>query len=354
MINYFRTDGWVKTSQGPAVPGAQIFVCLQPANVGFPPTPLANIFSDVNGLVPITQPSMTDGFGHYDFYAQAGLYTVLVGLGGTIQQVYPDQSVGAFSNGGGTALVLQVNGAPASSQLLFNLVGQNSVSVVDAGSGTVNIVGSVFQTNGVPNTLQSVLNLKAGTSITLASDGVGGVTINSAVTGLILPWFIGPGVTTNAAATSSASVQYLTVNNAVLVFEFCLVGSVTVSNVSISVTNGAGGRVVAFGIYSLAGNLLLDSGAMSAASAVMVSSAITPVVLPAGNYYFAQTANTGAVTVQGLTAQAQPFLDMMNVSATRAAVATNTYNGTSLPATLGALTALTVANYAGIAYPLFS
>lgn len=187
LTNVFRTDGWVKSAQGPAVPGAQVYVCLQPANIAsLPPTPLANIFSDVNGLVPLSQPIITDGFGHYDFYAAANVYTVIVGLGGLIQQVYPDQSVGGASGtsggGGGTALNLQVNGTSNVNQLLLNLVGKNGVAVADAGNGTINITGSVFQTNSIPNTLQSVLNLKSGSGITVSSDAVGGVTITNSQT----------------------------------------------------------------------------------------------------------------------------------------------------------------------------
>lgn len=184
LTNYFRTDGWVKSTLGPAVPGAQIYVCTQPANIAaLPPSPLATIFSDVNGLVPITQPIITDGFGHYDFYAAAGVYTIVVGLGGVVQQVYTDQSVGGASGtsgaGGGTALVLQVNGTTTTNQLLLNLAGQGSVVTADAGGGTINITGPVFQTSGATNTLQTKLNLTPGTGISLASDGLGGVTITN-------------------------------------------------------------------------------------------------------------------------------------------------------------------------------
>src|ERR1700691_6537690 len=160
MINYFRSDGWVKSAQGPAVPGAQIYFCFQPANIaGLPPSPLANVFSDPNGLVPLTQPIITDGFGHYDFYVQAGVYTLVVGLGGIIQNVYPDQSIGgasASSGGGGTALVLQTNGVNNVNQLNLNLVGQGSVTATDQGNGTVTITGAVFQTNGISNTTQNL------------------------------------------------------------------------------------------------------------------------------------------------------------------------------------------------------
>ena len=90
----FRLDQWVKSQQGVAVPGAQVFVCTQPANIVFPPTPLAAIYSDSAGLVPVQQPLLTDGFGHTKFYALSGLYTVIVALSGVIQQIYQDQLCG--------------------------------------------------------------------------------------------------------------------------------------------------------------------------------------------------------------------------------------------------------------------
>jgi hypothetical protein len=183
MANLYRADEFVKTVLGAAIPGAQLFWCTQPANVSsYPPSPLAVAFSDPNGFVPLTFPVLTDGFGHGDVYLNAGLYTLVVAFGGVISQIYPDQSVGGVgtNSGAGTALSLQINGAPSSNQLLQNLVGQNSVAVTDAGNGTVNITGAVFQTNGVANAVQSKQNLIAGTNITLTADGAGGTTIAAA------------------------------------------------------------------------------------------------------------------------------------------------------------------------------
>ena len=142
MQNLYRTDGWVKSTLGPAIPGAQVWLCSQPANIAAtPPSPLVPIFSDPGGLFPITQPIMTDGFGHYDFYTLPGLYTLVVAYGGQIQQVYPDQSIGGVGTGSssGTALVLQTNGTPNVNQLLQNLTGAGSVSVFDNGNGTISI-----------------------------------------------------------------------------------------------------------------------------------------------------------------------------------------------------------------------
>lgn len=99
MAKFYRNDGWVKNALGQAIAGALVYVCTQPSNTAFvPPDPLASIFSDVNGLVPITN-CTTDGFGHYFFYALSGFYTVVVVNGGNVQQVYPDQLIGLPGTG---------------------------------------------------------------------------------------------------------------------------------------------------------------------------------------------------------------------------------------------------------------
>lgn len=102
MATYFRSDGWVKSALGQAVSGAQVYVCSQPADVTFvPPLPQVPLFADAAGATPLAQPIFTDGFGHYDFYVPYGTYTVVIVNGGNIQQIYPDQTVGFSSSGGG-------------------------------------------------------------------------------------------------------------------------------------------------------------------------------------------------------------------------------------------------------------
>jgi hypothetical protein len=99
MAKFYRNDGWVKSVLGQAVSGASVYVVNQPANTAWvPPAPLASIYSDVNGLVPIDH-CVTDGFGHYFFYALSGFYTVVIASGGNVQQVYPDQMVGLPGTG---------------------------------------------------------------------------------------------------------------------------------------------------------------------------------------------------------------------------------------------------------------
>jgi hypothetical protein len=103
--SFYRADGWVKTTQGMAVSGAQIYVCEQPCNAYPPipaprtlpvkwagPNPQARTFADPLGRVPLTQPIISDGAGHYSYYVASGVYTEVVLLGGKVQQVFQDLS----------------------------------------------------------------------------------------------------------------------------------------------------------------------------------------------------------------------------------------------------------------------
>jgi hypothetical protein len=89
-----RQDFTLLTAQGTAVSGGSIWVCSQPSNTGtLPPSPLANIFSDSAGTVPITQPLQTNGFGQADCYVAPGVYTFVYFSDVTQELVYTDQSV---------------------------------------------------------------------------------------------------------------------------------------------------------------------------------------------------------------------------------------------------------------------
>lgn len=73
-----RRDEYVQDAQGRALSGALVYYCTQPATTTIPPTPLASVFADIAGTIAITQPIVTDGFGHAVAYANNGiLYTVI-------------------------------------------------------------------------------------------------------------------------------------------------------------------------------------------------------------------------------------------------------------------------------------
>jgi hypothetical protein len=106
MQSLFRYDSWVKAVNGPAVPGAQVYVLEQPANLPnsaspTAPSPQYRIFADVNGFVPLQQPLITDGFGHVNFYLQSdAAFTLAIYFNGSLSQSYADQfPMGAGSSG---------------------------------------------------------------------------------------------------------------------------------------------------------------------------------------------------------------------------------------------------------------
>jgi len=162
---FYRADGWVKTSQGPAVSGAQVYVCTQPTSdiKDIPPAPLATLYSDSLGTNVLPQPVITDGFGHYDFYAATGEYTIIIVNNGAIQQTYPDQTIGGVGSG-----VTSLNGligdvsVQAGSNITINVVGSSVVI-----SATVPPAGGVTSLNS----LSGDLNIIAGSGITVTPSG---------------------------------------------------------------------------------------------------------------------------------------------------------------------------------------
>ena len=102
-----RDDRWCADAQGRALAGAQVYWCTQPASTATnPPSPLATAYADL-ALDPLTQPALTDGFGHADAYLDDSvLYTVVIWhpLFGENPVVLPDQSL-AGGGGGGSSLI---------------------------------------------------------------------------------------------------------------------------------------------------------------------------------------------------------------------------------------------------------
>lgn len=102
-----RDDRVVTDAQGRALAGAAVYWCSQPATAPStpPPSPLMTIYADIGGTEPITQPVLTDGFGHADAYIQTGvLYTLVIyhPLFGSNPIVWPDQEIGGGGGGGTT------------------------------------------------------------------------------------------------------------------------------------------------------------------------------------------------------------------------------------------------------------
>lgn len=349
MAQKFRFDGWVKSATGAAIAGSQVFVCFQPANTdSYPPTPLAPAYEDVNGLVPVTFPLITDGFGHFEVYVAAGRYTIVVALSGVIQQVYEDQvPMGSSVPGTDTTPVLETNGTPNTSQDVLNLKSGTNVTLTPDGSGGVTIAATggggsslELEVNDVPNVDQTILNLVDSASVSWVDNGDGSVsaTASSSSLGsaaymisagsLIIPEFTG-----TAAITSAG--------DRVRVFKFSLLSQLTFTQCSVREISGA--SHFSFGVYSLLGNKIIDSGVFtgSGGSPANYTNIFSPVTLVPGIYYFAQTADnsasnpsTSCITIGGSGASA------INVGTGIIwGKAANSSVAGVLPSTLGAITA---------------
>lgn len=141
--------------------------------------------------------------------------------------------------------------------------------------------------------------------------------------------------------------------NQISVFQFCLLASFTISKVTARSVNGVASATANFGIYSAAGALLLDSGALSLASAnTTVTSSITAVALTPGTYYFAQSSNKTTAQTWGLQpGPATTAVDLINLNSVYIGQAANATSAGALPATLGTITADSV--YPAVTIPFF-
>ena len=167
-----RDDRWVTDAQGRALAGALVFWCTQPAtiNAAPPPAPLATIYTDISGTIPMPQPVITDGFGHADAYMDdSPLYTIVVYhplfgpnalYNGAPVAVLKDQRLGGGGGGGGSTII-SFSGVPQGT-----VDGTNKVFTVTNG-------GIVFVAPSLPTQFTAWLNfpLIQGIGYTLALVG---------------------------------------------------------------------------------------------------------------------------------------------------------------------------------------
>ena len=89
---YGRMDFSLQNAQGQAISGAQVNVYTQSA-CGAAAGALATLYPTANGGTPLTQPLITNGFGHQFAYALPGCVTITYNSPYTGLLTYADQSV---------------------------------------------------------------------------------------------------------------------------------------------------------------------------------------------------------------------------------------------------------------------
>lgn len=209
-------------------------------------------------------------------------------------------------------------------------------------------VGSILlQNNGINNLSQAIENLKSTDgSVTITDEGSGAINLQAksssfSTAGVGGFWSAGfPLQAINGFSVSNGPIVCTVAGSQVIVWQFVLESSWTISNVSCYVSSGVGGASVNFGFYSATGNLLLDSGALSAATTNTIqSTTVTPTVLPSGSYYFAAACTSDIAAFIAFSLNSIPLLNVCNgVGTLKIAYAANLLSAGALPATLGTLT----------------
>jgi hypothetical protein len=372
MPTYFRSDGWVKAVTGQAIPGAQVYVALQPANVAFaPPSPLASIFSDPAGLVPIAQPIITDGFGHYDFYVLPGTYTAVVALNSVIQQVYPDQSIGVAGGGGSVTSVgltadsgsiLTVSGSPITTSGTIGLSFSNeSANKVLAGPASGPAATPTFRSL-VLGDLPSIgfSNLTGNIAVNQMNSGTGATsstfwrgdgswaTAGGNVFSTAGSAFFYSGQTINGVTAGNNGFASTNTANVVSYCLLNLLATYTVRQIATRVGSGSGSSTFAScAVYTSDGNTkLIDAGAnafntQNGNTALSVTLG-SPVVIGPGTYIVAWSGtanNSGSASLAHTYTSATIAQTLTPITSVAVGTAANAMSGGAMPATLGALTA---------------
>jgi hypothetical protein len=161
MATYYRRDDWVTDALGNAIAGASVYVCSQPATTStIPPSPLVQLYADPNGVTPLTQPVLTDGYGHAFYYTEQGIYTVLYSSPQIQEVILTDQVIVSPSNivtglwNSDSSTAGSITGAINGSNVTFQLSGQ-----------PLPVTSLLFAVNGVIQTGYTI----SGQTVTLAT-----------------------------------------------------------------------------------------------------------------------------------------------------------------------------------------
>lgn len=170
-----------------------------------------------------------------------------------------------------------------------------------------------------------------------------GVNINTSPVGYFIPAWL-PGTSTGVTADGGI----VGTANQLLVTQFVLPYTITVRQMTWQVTTAVASSVMAAGIYDASGNKLVAADNVSSATTGIKTTAVGPVTLNPGVYYFAQCASSTSVAATTILVNTN-LSNILNHNATkRQGGAANAMSSGVLPSTLGGITT------GALVYPLMT
>jgi hypothetical protein len=140
-------------------------------------------------------------------------------------------------------------------------------------------------------------------------------------------------------SSTTANNTISTVADEIRFYPFNLAGSVTVRQISYRITAAAAGSL-AFGVYTVAGDLIFQASGLSTASTGVFTATITPVTLDAGVYILAWTVEATTISFASVGVSTQQLIWDTNEILCGTAGTASTPG--VLPATLGTRTAASI------------
>lgn len=222
-----------------------------------------------------------------------------------------------------------------------------------SGGGGGGAVDSVFGRTGavvaqagdytaalVTNALDLSTSRAANTGL-LAPNGVSGPPTFRTLVEADLPQLVGTGISTVPVGASLAARTLATLNvprgHTIYLPRRTAINERLAINVSTAVTS----QIAVAGLYTESGNLIFQSSAFDLGSTGLKTYTGSPRILEAGIYRLVVAADTTASCLSGSTAIAAIISGLNFVGEPYHFVATNAMSGSTLPATLGALSSTT-------------
>jgi hypothetical protein len=208
-------------------------------------------------------------------------------------------------------VTLETNGTPNIFQNLLNLFAGAGITLTDEGNGTVEISSTsaslALEVNGAPASSQVLQNLVEGSGIVITDEGGGAIQISSGSGSPVVKFMIGAGLISPILPSGAGYYPSVDASLDVMTVRFGFPATLSFNTISFAWNTGEGTTLIAFALYSGAGELLWQSGSLTLAgfSSGNEEISVPSYTLTPGDYYIATTTNgsPGGVEIYG-----QPLL----------------------------------------------